>query len=106
MYNDYLAPIQNDLAALLAAAERAADTLENSQEYKNHLHPFHAAAVNTYNKFVSVLIEFERLKTPEPGPADLSDDCTMCQYLDQCRAGNRPPCPWEMIRETNNPNLK
>lgn len=31
----------------------------------------------------------------EPAPLDLSDDCTGCEYLSQCRAGDRPPCPWE-----------
>lgn len=39
--------------------------------------------------------EFFTVDETEPGPADLSDDCTGCEYLDRCRAGDRPPCPYE-----------
>lgn len=61
----YLAAIQNDLAAILAAAENAAEIIENSAEYSDYLHPYHPASVSTYNRICSTLIDLERIKTPE-----------------------------------------
>ena len=57
----YLDAIQCDLRETIRHAENAADYLEKSEPYNNHLHPYHAASVATYNRLVSVLIDFEKL---------------------------------------------
>lgn len=61
----YLAAIQNDLAAILAAAENAAETIEASAEYQTLEHPHHAAAVSTFNRISSVLLDLERFQVSE-----------------------------------------
>lgn len=61
----YLAAIQNDLTTMQEAANRAAETIENSEEYKRRLHPYHNAAVATYNKLVSILLDLDRYQTTE-----------------------------------------
>lgn len=40
------------------------------------------------------------------GAVDRSDECHGCEYLDRCRSGERPPCPWTIETVIFNPNLK
>lgn len=55
----YLAAVQGDVLQIISAADRAAESIENSPAYLDGLHPFHAAAVSTYNALVSVLLTVE-----------------------------------------------
>lgn len=61
----YLEGIQDDLKTIIYAAERAADYIENGPTYQKNTHPFHAAAVSTYNRLVSVIIEMEKFQVKE-----------------------------------------
>lgn len=33
------------------------------------------------------------------------DDCTNCEYLNECRTGKRKQCVWSEVQEMYNPNL-
>lgn len=55
----YLADVQKDVAQIISAAEKAAESIENSPAYSDRLHPFHAAAVSTFNSLVTVLLTVE-----------------------------------------------
>lgn len=33
------------------------------------------------------------------------DDCKICEYLELCRNGQRPPCPWQIETSIYNPNI-
>ena len=58
---EYLKNIQNDIKTMIDHAENALNTIENSKEYTNHLHPFHAAAVATYNRLTTIILTLDRL---------------------------------------------
>ncbi len=55
----YLEGIQDNLKTVIASIDRALEYIENGPSYQNHLHPYHAAAVSTYNRLVSVTIEIQ-----------------------------------------------
>lgn len=55
----HLADIQSEVNQIITAAEKAAESVENSPAYMNRLDPFHAAAVATYNRLVTVLLSVE-----------------------------------------------
>ena len=55
----YLADIQSNLADIFRVADQAAESIEDSTAYNNKNHPFHAAAVQTYNSLVSIIITME-----------------------------------------------
>lgn len=59
---NYLKYIQNDIKTMLFHCENALDTIENSAEYMDHLHPFHAAAVSTYNTLTSIALTLDGLE--------------------------------------------
>lgn len=59
---NYLEQIQDDIKAMIPAAEKALEKLEKSDEYNDHSHPFHAAAVATYNRLISILLQIEGME--------------------------------------------
>ena len=58
----YLKDIRPEMKIMIAAAEKALEKIENSTEYTDHLHPFHAAAVSTYNHLTTITITLDRLE--------------------------------------------
>lgn len=59
---NYLKEIQEEIKPMISAAEKALEKLEASAEYNDHLHPFHAAAVATYNRLISIVLELDALE--------------------------------------------
>lgn len=62
---EYLEQIQKELETICDAANRAAATIESNPAYTSRCHPFHAAAVSTYNTLVNVLLTVDRYQTTE-----------------------------------------
>jgi len=62
---NYLKNIQNELASIITFAENAAEKIEESHEYNNQLHPFHAASVAAYNRLTTVLLSIEPMLLAE-----------------------------------------
>ena len=58
----YLKDIRAEMKIMIANAEKALEKLEASAEYNDHLHPFHAAAVATYNRLTTILLTLDGLE--------------------------------------------
>lgn len=58
----YLKEIRAEMKNMIRNAEKALEKLEASAEYNDHLHPFHAAAVATYNRLTSIVLELDGLE--------------------------------------------
>ena len=58
----YLKQVRCEIKIMIYNAEKVLEKLEKSDEYNNHLHPFHAAAVSTYNKLTSIVLELDGLE--------------------------------------------
>lgn len=56
---EYLEGIQPQIKEMVQDTQTALETLVNSAEYNDGLHPFHAAAVSTYNKLVTIILTLE-----------------------------------------------
>ena len=59
---EYLKNIQPEIKAMVSNCETALETIEASHEYNNPLHPFHAAAVATYNHLTTVVLRLDGLE--------------------------------------------
>ena len=58
----YLKHIQNDIKTMIFHCENALDTIENSIEYLDHLHPFHASAVAAYNRLTTIALQLDGME--------------------------------------------
>lgn len=58
----YMKDIRPEAKTMIAAAEKALGKIENSVEYNDHLHPFHAAAVHTYNRLTTMVLTLDGLE--------------------------------------------
>lgn len=59
---EYLRAIQNNIKAMIEQCETALQTIENCSEYNESIHPFHAAAVATYNRLTSIILHLDALE--------------------------------------------
>lgn len=59
---EYMKNIQADVTAARDTLEKALETIENSTEYNERLHPFHAAAVANYNTITSIVLTLDQME--------------------------------------------
>jgi hypothetical protein len=62
---EYLNNIQRDLCEADCILTEAMQSIERSEEYMDRTHPFHAAAVSTYNKLLTIVLTITELEAPE-----------------------------------------
>lgn len=58
----YLKDIRCEVKIMISEAEKALEKIEKSAEYTDHLHPFHASAVATYNHLISIVLTLDGLE--------------------------------------------
>ncbi len=59
---DYFKQMTTDIQAAINALEAAAEIVENSINYNDNNNPFHAGAVATYNRLLSMLLDLDRME--------------------------------------------
>jgi GTP1/Obg family GTP-binding protein len=59
---EYLENIQNNIFEADHILSEALRSIEKSTEYIEPLHPFHAAAVNTYNRLTTIILTLAELE--------------------------------------------
>lgn len=62
---DYHKNILEDLNIMLRHCSHALETIENSKEYLDTLHPFHASAVANYNRLTSITLHLDGMGAEE-----------------------------------------